>query len=123
MWRERLKGLVVLGIVLAGALVLVSYFSENRDKLTMGLLRIDPVSIEEKVLGVFSRLVGSASDEELREEFSAPVKEVEQKANELIEEIKNLPQAQAEVVKKQLLKTVCEPESEATDETQESQEE
>lgn len=93
----------------------VRLFSSRRPQLDLSSIDLSPAAIEAKVLGVFSRLAGSTSDEELREEFGAPVKEVEQKANELIEEIKNLPQEQAEVVKKQLLKTVCQPAPEATE--------
>ncbi|MCJ7827547.1 hypothetical protein MUP65_00165 [Patescibacteria group bacterium] len=104
-----MKGLVVIVIFIIGTLVAVRYYTSHQQDFNSGSLNLSPAALEEKVLGVFNKIVGSQDEQQLREEFAAPVKEIERKANELIEEIKNLPQDQAEVVKNQLLRTVCEP--------------
>lgn len=124
MWRERFKGLVVIGIFLLCALVIGQYYASHKEKLAEGIKNFTPAGLEQKVLGVVSKIAGSKSDDQLREEFAAPVKEIEKKANELLEEIKGLPQAQAEVAKKQLYENICaplltEPALEATAEAEE----
>ena len=108
MWIDRITGLVV--ILLVGLVVfgLGQALARSRGNSSGLKMEFSPLKIEEKVLGVISKFRRGEDGEALSEELSQPAREVEKKANELIEEIKGLPQEQVEVVKERLYKQVCE---------------
>ncbi|HUW22103.1 MAG TPA: hypothetical protein VMW41_05580 [Candidatus Bathyarchaeia archaeon] len=111
MWGQRLRGLFI--IILSGLLAfgVVRYLAAKKNESNGLSLRFSPAVIEEKVLGVMSRIQRinqRDSAVEIGEEASRSVQIIEQKSRELIEELKKLPQKQIEIIKKQLFKQVCE---------------
>jgi hypothetical protein len=99
MWEERAKGVLIIIFSALVALGIVRYLATHQEELVKSVSDLTPAKVEKNILGVISRL--GKKDQE-------PVQIIEEKASQLIEEIKKLPQEQAKVVKKRVLKEVCE---------------
>lgn len=108
MWQDRLKGLVVIFLfaLLIGGLV--RFVSSRQEELSQNKIDFSPAVLEEKVLGVVSQIKRRVSGEPLPQDVSDPGQIVEEKATELIDSLKKLPQEQAEAVKNRLLRQICE---------------
>jgi len=107
MWGERVRGVLIIIFSALIALGVVRYLVTHQEELAKSASDLTPAKIEKNILGTISRL-GGGDQEASEEETNLPVQIIEEKAGELIEEIKKLPQEQAEVVKKRVLKEVCE---------------
>jgi len=107
MWEERVKGVLIIIFSALVALGIVRYLVTHQEELVKNTSDLTPAKIEKNILGVISRL-GKKDQEASGEETSLPVQIIEEKASQLIEEIKKLPQEQAKVVKKRVLKEMCE---------------
>lgn len=107
MWPERIKGLLVIAILGFLSFGLVRFLTAHREEIVRGKLDFSPQGLEQQVLGVVNQVRKKSQGETPEEDLTQPIQSVEQKADDLINEIKNLPQEQAEVVKTRVLKEIC----------------
>lgn len=107
MWRERLKGIVVIALV--GGLVYAAarYWSQSRHQFENKKIDLSPAVVEQRVLGAIHYFSGKDTAQ-LQQELRAPIKEIEKKALELFNQFKNFPQREVQTVKNQVLGPVCE---------------
>ena len=108
MWQERFKGIVVLFLLAFLVLGLVRYLQGSQQALSEGRLDLSPAKIEQQVLGVVNEIKRRAGGEPIPEDqLIDPVDIVEEKAAELLDEIKDLPKDQAAAAKQRVLQQVC----------------
>lgn len=94
-----IAGLVALGVV--------RYLVSNQEKIARNVERFNPAEVEKNILGAISRL-GKGEVPLDPEQKPAAIKAVEEKAADLVEEIKKLPEEQLEEAKKKVFKDICE---------------
>lgn len=104
MWQERIKGILIIAVAALVALFVVRYMVAHQEELVKGVANFSPKKIEEGFLSVISRV----GKKEPWEEAPAAVQIIEEKAGDLLQEIKKLPQEQIDSVKKRVLKEICE---------------
>jgi transcription termination factor NusB len=107
MWQERLKGILVILIAGLVSLAVIRFLISYQEEIVQTTADLRPEKIQENILGAFNKEKGE-EDQASEEEVIQPVELIEEKTSELIEEIKKLPQEQLGVVKKEVLKQVCE---------------
>ena len=91
------------------ALGVVRYVVTHQDEIDRGVRNFSPEKVERGVLGVISR-IGKKGDDSEAGESKAPaaIQLIEEKAGDLLEELKKLPEEKVKSVKQQVLKEVCE---------------
>ncbi|MFC1790487.1 hypothetical protein ACFLZP_03325 [Patescibacteria group bacterium] len=115
MWQDRLKGLVVVFVFALLIFLGARYFVQKKPMIGASKATFKPLDLEKKVLGAILKWgknppASSSGDlVSFQEEISSPVLRIEKKMKDLLGEIKGLPQEQVSIVKKRLLKEVCEP--------------
>jgi hypothetical protein len=113
MWSQRVKGLIVILVIGFLTLGAVRYLTTNQKALVQGIADFSPEKAAKSILGAVSQLgkrgSGSSSDNQSEKEgvLAEPIRNVEKKATELLEEIKKLPGDQLETVKGRVLEQVC----------------
>ena len=93
MWIKRVKRLLVIALAALVTVYGVRHIAAHQEEISRKISGISMAEIERNVLGAVSRIGRKDKDKERPEEKDQPALEiVEKKAEELIEEIKKLPQ-------------------------------
>lgn len=93
--------IVTIGLIVFG---LAHYLTSHRNEISQVDFKVSPAKMEERILGTISRLSGK-KEEEIN--LKGPVEAIEQQAGELINQIKQLPQEQMEIVKERVVNQMC----------------
>jgi hypothetical protein len=108
MWQERFRGILIIFVAGLVALVVVRYLTGHQQELVQGVVDLSPETVQEKILGAVSYLQKRAQGEEVTEVAIDPMKIVEEKAGELLDEVKKLPEEQIDQAKKRIFGPICE---------------